>query len=89
MSSNSLSAQSPGLSEKQAAIIDDEDDDFGDFERLKAVKTLLFNTYRMQNKAGMLVEDFIRDLDYIFKGKSTSSNGGSSNLYHTLLKVPQ
>lgn len=89
MSSNSLSAHSPGLSEGQALTIDDEDEEVGDSERLKAVKTLLFNTYRMQNKSGMLVEDFIRDLDFIFKGKNVSSSGGLLNLYHTLLNVPQ
>jgi len=70
------------------ASIDEDDDDLGDSDRLEAVKTLLFNTYRIQNRAGMQLEDFIRDLDFIFKVQGSSSDG-LCNLYHTLLKVPQ
>ena len=68
-SPKSQSAISRAASEVQLlnASIDEDDDDFGDSDRLEAVKTLLFNTYRIQNRAGMQLDDFIKDLDFIFK----------------------
>ena len=49
MSPENQSGLSRGASENQLlnASIDEDDDDFGDSDRLEAVKTLLFNTYRI------------------------------------------
>lgn len=80
----SLSDQQVAAQEQQ----DTDDDDLGDVERLENIKTLLFNTYRIQNRPGMQLEEFIRDLDFVFKG-GASHDGESFTLYHSLLQLRQ
>ena len=95
-SPQSLSHASPlegQTSEKQIiagidASFDDDEDEAGDWERLETVKTLLFDTYRVQNREGLDLDCFISDLDFIFK-EQRSSDSDERTLYHTQLNMPQ
>ena len=46
---------------------EEDDDDGGDQERLEDVKSLIFDTYRVQNSEGIDLEQFIADLDFVFR----------------------
>ena len=52
---------------KSSRRIDEEDDDGGDQERLEAVKGLLFDTYRVQNHQGIDLEEYVADLEFVFR----------------------
>ena len=56
------------------SVEDDDDDDGGDQERLEAVKGYLFDTYRVQNDSGIMLEDFVADLDFVFSESQVSDN---------------
>ena len=78
-------------SEKQLAQLDasfeeDDDDELGDLERLQSVKALLFDVYRIQNRQGLMLEDYIKDLDFVFSA-TRASDGDDRTLYHTILKM--
>ena len=57
-------------------------------ERLDTVKSLLFDTYRIQNRQGLLLEDYIKDLEFVFSA-SRSSDSDERTLYHTILNMAQ
>ena len=47
--------------------VDEEDDDeAGDQERLATVKALIFDTYRIQNRMSLQLEEYINDLEFVF-----------------------
>ena len=47
--------------------MDEEDDDeAGDQERLATVKALIFDTYRIQNRMSLQLEEYINDLEFVF-----------------------
>ena len=52
----------------------DDDDDGGDQERLEAVKGFLFDTYRVQNTEGIMLEEYIDDLNFLFNNKQGQGN---------------
>ena len=71
-SAKSLTTVSPAGSERQIVAqlnesIDEEDDDGGDQERLEAIKGLLFDTYRVQNHQGIDLEEYVADLEFVFR----------------------
>lgn len=57
---------------KLDASADEDDEDAGDEERLELVKSLLFDTYRIQNRQGLMIDAFVGDLEFIFKDKRQS-----------------
>ena len=90
-SARSLSMVSPAASDKQIAKLDEsveeeDDDDGGDQERLEAVKGFLFETYRVQNHVGIMLDDYVADLDFVFKEVATSQID-ERTLYQTLLNM--
>ena len=94
-SAKSLSAVSPVLSEQQLKLgqlndsVDEEDeDDGGDQKRREAVKGFLFDTYRVQNHTGIMLDDFVADLDFVFQ-EVCGSPSDERTLYQTLLNMPQ
>lgn len=51
------------------ASADEDDEEAGDEERLELVKSMLFDTYRIQNRQGLELNAFVGDLEFIFKDK--------------------
>ena len=73
----------------QDAIGSDEDEEeVLDEERLDAVKALIFDAYRIQNRQGLMLADFERDLDFIFREKCEGEDD-QRTLYHTMLGMPE
>lgn len=64
--------------------IDDEDDEGGDQERLRDIKSLLYDTYRIQNKEGLMIDDFVSDLKFVFSEKRLNE-ADQRTLYQTML----
>ena len=77
------SAFSPNVAE---ASDSDDEDEIADEERLNSLKAMLFDTYCIQNIEALQVDDFVADLEFIFRTKRTSENDHST-LYHTLLNL--
>eukprot|EP00354_Favella_ehrenbergii_P000265 CAMPEP_0170470940 /NCGR_PEP_ID=MMETSP0123-20130129/13271_1 /TAXON_ID=182087 /ORGANISM="Favella ehrenbergii, Strain Fehren 1" /LENGTH=68 /DNA_ID=CAMNT_0010738313 /DNA_START=936 /DNA_END=1139 /DNA_ORIENTATION=- len=63
---------------------DEDEDEVVDEERLDAVKAMIFDTYRIQNRQGLMLNDFEHDLDFIFREKREGEDD-VRNLYHTML----
>ena len=96
--SHSQQMQSPvgaeiGTSEKKLAALDEsldeeDDDDGGDQERLDTIKELIFDTYRIQNRMGLHLDEYINDLEFIFS-EGRSDEADERTLYHTVFGMPQ
>ena len=76
------------LANQEASADEEDEDDCADEQRLEEVKKMLFDTYRIQNRVGLHAEDFICDLEFVFR--SCRKDGSDERtLYHTWLKMPQ
>ena len=86
----SPSVSSPSQMHVQVAdaMTDDDEDEVLDEDRLDAVKGLLFDAYRIQNRQGLMLADFERDLDFIFREKC-EGEGDHRTLYHAVLGMPE
>ena len=94
LSPHSASVLSPDVQNSEVqlqagSLLDDDDDedDGGDQERLDAVKGLIFDTYKIQNREGMDLEGFIDDLHAVFD-RDRQGLPGHATLYQSLFKVP-
>lgn len=73
---------------QEAMASDEDEEEVLDEDRLDAVKALLFDAYRIQNRQGLMLADFERDLDFIFREKC-EGEGDQRTLYHTMLGMPE
>ena len=67
---------------------DEDEDEVLDEERLDAVKGLLFDAYRIQNRQGLMLDDFEYDLEFIFRERSEGEEDNRT-LYHTMLAMQE
>lgn len=67
---------------------DEDEEEVLDEDRLDAVKGLIFDAYRIQNRQGLMLADFERDLDFIFREKCEGEDD-QRTLYHTMLGMPE
>lgn len=51
----------------QEVSADEDEDEIVDEKRLEDVKGMLFDTYRIQNQSGLHLDDFVGDLEFIFR----------------------
>lgn len=88
--SQSLSSPSQFLANvaQEAMASDEDEEEVLDEDRLDAVKALLFDAYRIQNRQGLMLADFERDLEFIFRERRAGTND-ERTLYHTMLCMPE
>ena len=65
---------------------DEDSDDQSDESRLSSIKELIFDVYRVQNRDIMMLEDFIKDVNFVFAEKREGQED-ERTLYQTMLKM--
>lgn len=89
-SQSPMSSPSPGSHSQAVEQVysDEDEDEVLDEERLDAVKGLIFDTYRIQNRQGLMLHDFEYDLDFVFRERREDEDD-RRNLYHTMLAMQE